>query len=481
MTTPLPTGFRIELDASAKQLTADSWFGGSPARVIRLTGAGLAAWDELAAGPVTSPAAAALARRLTDAGFAYPLPPALREAPDVTVVVPVRDRPVALARCLTALGDGRPVVVVDDGSRDPGAIAEVTGRFGARLVVRETNGGPGAARDTGLAHVHSELVAFVDSDCVPPAGWIDALAPHFADPLVAAVAPRVVPGEPGRGWASRFTATACPLDLGDQPATVAPGSRVAYVPTAALLVRRTALDGVARGGRVFDPGLRITGEDVDLVWRLHEAGLRVRYEPSVQVRHDEPETWRALLKRRYRYGTSAAPLALRHPGSVPPLVLFPWPTLTVAAALARRPVLAAAAYGASVLGIVATLRRAGLPTAGVFRAMADGAYQTWRGIGRYGAQFAAPLLAVELLVGRHRAAAAALLFGPPLAEWAGRRRHDDSMLDPVRFVLGRLADDVAYGSGVVAGCVSHRTSIPLRPKVNSRLLRIDATRAGTRG
>ena len=78
-----------------------------------------------------------------------------------------------------------------------------------------------------------------------------------------------------------------------------PGSRVSYVPTAALLVRRSALDSVAiddaaipapghlagpgplssRG--VFDPALRY-GEDVDLIWRLHDAGWRVRYEPSVQ-------------------------------------------------------------------------------------------------------------------------------------------------------------------------------------------------------
>jgi hypothetical protein len=117
----------------------------------------------------------------------------------------------------------------------------------------------------------------------------------------------------------------------------------------------------------------------------------------------------------------------------------------------------------------ATLRRAGLPTAGVPRAMAQGAYQTWLGIGRYGTQFAAPLLAASLVAGRRRIAAASLLFGPPLAEWAGRR----GTLDPVRYVLGRLADDVAYGSGVLAGCLAGRTTAPLRPRVGRRPLRID--------
>ncbi|HEY7597090.1 MAG TPA: mycofactocin biosynthesis glycosyltransferase MftF [Actinophytocola sp.] len=471
MSTPLPAGFRVELDPAAKRLTEDSWFGGSPARVLRLTAAGRAAWDELARGPVVSPAAAALARRLTDAGFAHPVPPRAEHAepPDVTVVIPVRDRVGGLVRCLTALGERHPVVLVDDGSRDPHAVAEVAARFGAKLVVRPVSGGPGVARDSGLEHAGTELVAFVDSDCVPDPGWLGELAPHFADPLVAAVAPRIVPSGPETGWAARYTKANCPLDLGTARATVAPGTRVAYVPTAALLVRRRALAEVARRGAAFDPALRVAGEDVDLVWRLHEAGWRVRYEPAVHVRHEEPRTWAALLHRRYRYGTSAAPLALRHPGDVPPLVLFPWPTLAAVAAIARRPALALAAYAGSVASIGGTLRRAGLPTTGVLGAMAQAAYQTWLGIGRYGTQFAAPLLAVELVAGRRRVAAASLLFGPPLAEWAARRE----ALDPVRYVLGRLADDIAYGSGVLAGCLANRTSAPVRPRLGRRPLRIE--------
>jgi mycofactocin system glycosyltransferase len=358
------------------------------------------------------------------------------------------------------------VVVVDDGSRDPHAVAEVAARFDAKLLVRNVNGGPGAARNTGLERVGTELVAFVDSDCVPPDGWVEALAGHLADPLVAAVAPRIVPCGPDRGWAARFTGAACALDLGTSPAVVAPNTRVAYVPTAALLVRRAALAGMESA---FDPALRVSGEDVDLVWRLHEAGWRIRYEPGVEVRHQEPATWPGLLRRRYRYGTSAAALDRRHPGSVPPLVLFPWPTVTVAAALARRPLLAMAAYAGSVLAIRRTLRQAGLPATGVLRAMANGAYQTWLGAGRYTTQFAAPLLAVELVAGRRMLAAASLLFGPPLAEWARTR----PALDPARYVLGRLADDIAYGTGVLAGCLAAGTSAPLRPRVGRRPLRID--------
>lgn len=476
MTTPLPDGFRVVLDDSVRQLSDGSWFGGSPARIFRLTPAGRVAWTELRTGPVASRAAGVLARRLTDAGLAHPRPPEPTRAPDVTVVVPVYGRVDKLVHCLAAVAaDGHRIVLVDDASRDPDAVAAAAERFDARLVVRSTNGGPSAARNTGLAACDTELVAFVDSDCVVPPHWIGELARHFADPLVAAVAPRIVPVSPD-SWAGRYTRATFGLDLGDTPAPVAPDTRVAWAPTAALVLRRAALTAVARDGAVLDPTLAVAGEDVDLVWRLNQAGWRLRYDPTVHVRHLEPETWQGLLHRRFRYGTAAAPLSLRHPGRVPPLVLFPWPTVTAAAALARRPALTAAAYACSVIATRLAIRRRRQADPGSARVMLDAAYQTWQGIGRYGTQYALPLLALAALPGGRRrlgrrAAVASLVCGPALAEWArGRARHRDT-LDPLRFLLARLADDIAYGAGVWAGSVAHRTAGALLPQIRWRLLR----------
>jgi mycofactocin system glycosyltransferase len=466
--TPLPQGFRIAVDADTKQLDECTVFGGSPGHIMRLSETGRVAWRELQDGPVCSNAAGVLARRLTDAGLAHPRPPALTSAPDVTVIIPVRDRSAMLARCLASLGRRYPVLVVDDGSADPGPTAAVAAEHEAKLVRRAESGGPGVARDTGLAHVTTEFVAFIDSDCVAPPDWIDQLAAHFADPLVAAVAPRVT-ALPSATSVGRYAATSGSLDLGGRPARVVPNTRISYVPTAALLARRAALREVARGNEVFDPDLRY-GEDVDVVWRLHEAGWRVRYDPAVEVRHHEPDTWPALLTRRFHYGTSAAPLAQRHPGAVTPLVLQPWPTLTVAGLLARRPAIALMCYAASVLAMNRTLRRADLPTTGVPSAMLTGVRQTWLGIGRYGSQFAAPLLAGMLLApgwGR-RVAVASLLLGPPLTAIATRR----PAVDPLRFVVGQLADDMAYGLGVWVGCARARTTKPIRPVVSWRPFRV---------
>ncbi len=494
-TSPLPAGFGVELDPRTRQLTESILFGGSPARAMRLSAAGRGALAELRAGPVTSAAAGLLARRLTDAGLAHPRPPASSTgaagaraptpAADVTVLIPVRDRPGLLDQCLAAVGTRYPVRVVDDGSADPAAIRQIAARHGAVVLRREETGGPAAARNTGLAGIGSDLIAFLDSDCVPPPDWIERLAVHLADPLVAAVAPRiVVPGSAGsakaagaqpRSWACRYAAACGSLDLGPQEARVVPATRVAYVPTAALLVRRAALAAAARGPQVFDPTLRY-GEDVDLVWRLHDAGWRIRYDPAVTVPHHGPDTWSGLLGKRFSYGTSAAPLARRHPRRLAPLVLQPWPALAVAALAARRPAAAAAAVAAGWLTLTQTVRRAGLPADGAARATLTAVRQTWLGTGRYATQFAAPVLAaaIALPAGRprdrwgRRAVAAALLLSPPVDAW----RQGRPALDPVRFAIGHIADDVAYGAGVWTGCLRERTLAPVTPLISWRPLRV---------
>jgi GT2 family glycosyltransferase len=244
-------------------------------RVIRLSEHGPAALRALLADTAT-PAQQRLGERLVDAGFAHPRPAPKRI--DATVVIPVKDDAAALGRCLAALprvADPARVLVVDDGSSDAAAISAASA--GAALV-RRPNGGPAAARNTGVAQVTTPFVAFLDADTVAPPDWIERLGGHFDDPRVAAVAPRI---------------TEKLLDMGR-------GRNVPYVPSAALIVRTELAH--------FDETLRY-GEDVDLVWRLLDAGWRVVYEPDVLVAHVS----RHRVRRRFHYGSSAAPLHARHP------------------------------------------------------------------------------------------------------------------------------------------------------------------------
>jgi mycofactocin glycosyltransferase len=315
-----PAGLRLLPDPKTRLIAGGQVLvGGAPVRVLRLTAAGarqVAGW--FSGAPVPGSAAArTLARRLLDAGIAHPDWPGstgtgrIPGVTDVTVVIPVRDRHAELARCLAGLvgrdNDPPPVIVVDDASADPRAIAAIAAAHGARVIHRPVNGGPGAARNTGLAAASTEFVAFLDSDCVPAPGWLDRLLPHFADPAVGAVAPRIIPHETGTTWLARYEGASSTLDMGARPSIVRVGARVWYVPGAALVVRAAAADaGFAEG--------MFVGEDVDFIWRMSAAGWRVRYEPGAVMGHDHRVRFRAWFSRRTDYGTAAAPLELRHPG-----------------------------------------------------------------------------------------------------------------------------------------------------------------------
>jgi mycofactocin system glycosyltransferase len=243
------------------------------------------------------------------------------------------------------------------------------------------------------------------------------------------------------------------MDLGRHEAPVIPGSAVSFVPTAALVVRRSAL---AAG---FDESLRF-GEDVDLVWRLHDAGQRIRYEPSATVLHDEPRELRRILARRFRYGTAAAPLSARHPGRLAPAVLHLRPALVLAALIAGRPRAAAALALPQCALLARRAARLGLPASVGLRWFGEATAHSLLGGARAATMFGWPL-ALAAAVRKRRRAALALLALPALVQWRARRPD----LDPVRFTALALVDDAAYGAGVVRGCLAERTLRPLLPSI----------------
>ena len=450
--------------------------GGSPVRVLRLTPAGARAVAGWFSGvPVAdSRAARALARRLLDAAIAHPDWGACAGddgspgVDDVTVVIPVRDRQAELARCLAGLRGLPNVVVVDDGSADPAGIAAICAEHGARVVHRAVNGGPGAARNTGLAAASTGLVAFLDSDCVPAPGWLDRLLPHFRDPAVGAVAPRIVPHEAGTSWLARYEGASSTLDMGARPSIVRPGARVSYVPGAALVVRAAA------AGAGFAAGMYV-GEDVDFGWRMSAAGWRIRYEPAAVMGHDHRVRFRAWFSRRREYGTSAAALEQLHPGAVRPLYASWWTVAAWAAALSGRPVTAATVTGTATALLARRLSRvtgerwpvpatpahataAAWPLAG--RLAAGGTVAAARPLGSAVSRTWWPVaIPAAVAVPRLRLPVAALTLAPPLLDWADRR----PPLGPARYVAARLLDDAAYSLGVWQGCLRRRTIRPLLP------------------
>jgi mycofactocin system glycosyltransferase len=351
------------------------------------------------------------------------------------------------------------VVVVDDGSADPAAVCATAGRHGARVLRHDVSRGPAAARNAGLAAAGTDLVAFVDSDCVPRPGWAGVLAGHTADPRLALVAPRITALEStAAGWVERYETAVSALDMGPHPAPVAAGTAVSYVPSAALLARRRAL------GSGFDESMRVA-EDVDLVWRLTSAGWRVRYEPAAAVAHEHPATTREWLRRRAFYGTGAAQLAARHGAAVAPVVVSPWTAAACALLLSGRRSGVLAAGGVLVVTAARLARRLARPgerpTAGLAAVLVlRGSAAAGRTLARSATRHHWPLALAAAAASRRarRWVGGAAVADAVLAWWPHRRA-----VGPLRFAAARRLEDLAYGAGLWWGALCARDARALLP------------------
>ncbi|MCF6378134.1 mycofactocin biosynthesis glycosyltransferase MftF [Nocardioides KLBMP 9356] len=435
--------------------------GGSPLRAVRLSAR---AAELLAGGTVVADGgdASVLAARLLDGNLAFPvLPERLLRPEQVTVVVPVRDRPAQLDRCLEALAPLQ-TIVVDDASERPDAVARVVARHGARHVVLTDNLGPAGARNAGLEQVTTPFVAFVDSDVTATPETLLHLGGHFGDELVCLVGP-LVDGTARSArprWFERYDAAASSLDLGTRPASVSPGASVGWLPGACLVVRAEVLRSV--GG--FNPSMRV-GEDVDLVWRLVDHGHRVRYEPSCRVGHDTRSSMQAWLARKFIYGTGGGALGLKHGDAVAPARMSVASAVVGAALLLRRRRAVPAAVGSAVW---ATLRVArtlppGAPRSLAVRLVLEGTMWAARQESSLLLRHWWPLTAIACA--RSTAVRRAVLSAAvlDLAVFV----HERPQLDLPSAAAGRRLDDLAYGLGLWVGAVRHRSVRCLLPRLRS--------------
>lgn len=464
----LPDGFAVRLRADLLRKDDNLLVGGSPLRSVRLSARarGYLQGDRVV---VRDKDSAQLAGRLLDANLADPEAQGAGVEPaEITVVIPVRDRPDQLDRCLAALGSLE-LVVVDDASKDRAAVAAVVARHGARLVRLDRNVGPAGARNAGLALVRTPYVAFVDSDVEVGPDVLLGLSAHFADRSVALVGPLVrgVCRSARPRWFEKYDVSTSSLDLGLRGSSVRPGATVAWLPSACMLARvtvvRDGLDG-------FDERMRV-GEDVDLVWRLVRAGAVVRYDPERVARHDTRSTLRGWLGRKFVYGTGGAPLAARHGDWVAPAVLGTTSAVGAAALLLRRPwslPLAAASVAMSARGLQQVLpesSRCGVPLSldVACRGMGWAVRQESALLLRH--WWPATLGAALLSRNARRTVATALIVDGfvTVTERRGAK--------PLTALFGRRLDDLAYGAGLWAGAVgAHdlRCLVPRAPRLRTQ-------------
>ena len=228
-------------------------------------------------------------------------------SPALSVVVPCRDRAELLTGCLTALSavlrPGDEVVVVDAASTT-GSVRAAAEAAGARCI-RSERAPASAARNLGWRSAAAPLVAFVDDDCRPHAGWPDQVVEALQD--LDVVCGRVV-GD-GSGHLSLLPdESPRDYDAGTPLADLGHGANLAARNDA--LVRLGGWDEALGPGTAW-PG----GEDKELLARAVAAGLRAGYRPGPVVTHVQWRSRRQVVRTELGYARGAGALARRGLGT----------------------------------------------------------------------------------------------------------------------------------------------------------------------
>jgi len=231
----------------------------------------------------------------------FPLP----RVPKVSVVVCSYNGAATLRGCLEALQKvdypDFEVMVVDDGSKD--STQSIVAEFPLVKNILQPNRGLSVARNVGMQAATGEIIAYTDSDCMPDSDWLYFLVSTLLHSSYAAVGgPNLNP--PAQGPIPAAVA-ACPgapthVLLSDTEAEHIPGCNMAYW--------KSVLEEI--GG--FDPEFRTAGDDVDLCWRLMQAGHRVGFSPSALVWHHRRFTMQAYFRQQKGYGEAEAMLRFKH-------------------------------------------------------------------------------------------------------------------------------------------------------------------------
>jgi len=226
----------------------------------------------------------------------------------MSVIVPTRNRPRALAACLASLAEldyPRPryeVLVVDDGGEIPAAQAVCAEheRLDLKVVVR-LPGGPAAARNCGAASARGDMLAFIDDDCVADRGWLRALASALRARPGSMVGGCTVNALTGNPFSSASQAV---LDFVYSYFNADPAS-ARFFGAANFAIPAAAFREM--GG--FDERFW-TSEDRDLCDRWLERGGSMAFAPEAVVRHRHALTLGSFLAQHFAYGRGA--YQLRH-------------------------------------------------------------------------------------------------------------------------------------------------------------------------
>jgi glycosyltransferase involved in cell wall biosynthesis len=274
-----------------------------------------------------------------------------QELPSFDLVVATVGRIGELARLLASVEAQEVpqlrVIVVDQ--NDDNRLAKVLDGRGLELLHLRSGPGLSLARNAGLDHVSSDIVAFPDDDCIYPPGLLRQVAARLAaDPDLDGLTGRA---EDASGASSASWKTDAAVLTDDNLWNRA----ISYT----IFLRRAVVERVG----AFDERLGLgssepwgSGEEIDYLVRAIRGGARIEYDPSLVVRH---EVRRDDARVGARDGASVGYLLRKHAygrDSVARMLMRPLGGIVVS--LARIDPARASYYAATLRGRIRGYREA---------------------------------------------------------------------------------------------------------------------------
>ena len=213
----------------------------------------------------------------------------------LSVVIPVRNAESFIEDCLASVVAAAPaeIIVVDGCSTD--RTLDIVAGYGIRVL---SDGGRGVAtaRMMGVHEARSEFIALIDADIVLPDGALAALLTEFQrggySALQAGLHSTSGPGYWGRAFARHHNT----------------GRSRNWLGVMATIFRRETLMAYP-----LDASF-LSGEDIDLRWRLGRAGLRIGVSTKTVVSHRFGDTLEFARDQWRADGAGLGRMALTHSG-----------------------------------------------------------------------------------------------------------------------------------------------------------------------
>jgi GT2 family glycosyltransferase len=319
-------------DVEVTQPLADLRFSASDsgaAILVRRNGVPIAFWMEKRHGRPSIPVDLLGHRIAGEAGVRI-ISEALREeigaadpsdqaAPTLTIAICTKDRPDGVERLLRSIskwnaasdafaGQGATEILVIDNAPSDQRTRDLVARSPGVRYLHEPRVGLNFARNRAVREARTEIVAFLDDDVIPDAGWLEGLYDAWrANRDTAAFTGQVLPMELDTaaqivferrgGFRRGFQRVRYGAErLGDP---LYPGGAGNFGAGANMAFSTEALEALGGFDEALDTGAAIPGGgDLDMFYRIIRSGQALVYEPRFLVFHQHRREMEAL-RRQY--------------------------------------------------------------------------------------------------------------------------------------------------------------------------------------